>query len=86
MRAMKIAGANVRLGPPENWDPSKHGKCAALDIRRTGPLLQSEWLPTDQERALIARGAPIILTIFGNAHPPVALEVSGATDQETDDG
>lgn len=38
------------------------------------PAMQSAWEATDAERAAIASGAPIILTVVGTAHPPVMLE------------
>ncbi|CAB4906420.1 unannotated protein [freshwater metagenome] len=36
-------------------------------------IVQSTWVPTDQERAAIADGENVLLTIWGHAHPPVAV-------------
>lgn len=35
----------------------------------------SVWRPSSEERALIAAGAPVMLTIIGTGHPPVAVGV-----------
>lgn len=39
------------------------------------PAMQSAWRPTPAELAAMAAGAPVILTVVGNVHPPVMLEV-----------
>lgn len=36
---------------------------------------ESAWLPDEQEREAIGAGAPIMLIIWGRAHPPVQLHV-----------
>lgn len=41
------------------------------------PAIVSWWMPTEQERALIAYGHPIMLTLLSNTHPPVKIEVDG---------
>jgi hypothetical protein len=38
-------------------------------------IMQSAWLPTPEEMARIAAGAPIILLVMGTSHPPVFVEV-----------
>lgn len=38
------------------------------------PAMQTAWLPTPKEIEAINAGAPIILTVIGNAHPPVRIE------------
>lgn len=38
--------------------------------------LSSVWVPTDEERARIAAGENIMLTIWGAAQPPVAIGVT----------
>jgi hypothetical protein len=50
-------------------------ECASLRVQDTGEELISRWEPTPEERAAIAAGAPVVLTIVGGAHPPVRLEV-----------
>ena len=44
------------------------------------PAMETAWLPTPKEIAAIAAGAPIILRIIGNAHPPVMMEVGEVPD------
>jgi hypothetical protein len=41
---------------------------------------RSLWIPTDGERARIAAGQLITLTLTANFHPPVALEVEPVFD------
>lgn len=37
----------------------------------------SYWMPSDEERRLIAEGKPIRLSVLSRQHPPVALGVDG---------
>lgn len=37
------------------------------------PAFLSEWEPTEEERALIAAGAPIRMLVSGTGLPPIAL-------------
>jgi hypothetical protein len=48
------------------------------------PTISSFWLPTDEERAKLAAGAYVELTVWGQGTPPVALRVSsyGGLDGE----
>lgn len=39
------------------------------------PAMETAWLPTPREIEAINAGAPIILTIIGEGHPPVMLSV-----------
>ena len=39
------------------------------------PAMESAWIPTGDDLALLNQGAPIILTVLGTCHPPVMLEV-----------
>jgi hypothetical protein len=57
--------------PPSMTDE----ECSPLAIHDTGAELLSCWQPTDEERAAIAAGAPIWLSVVGRGHPPVALFV-----------
>ncbi len=72
-----VAGATHRLAPPEDWDQTgSRGRCVALMIRRNeSGAMTSAWLPTPEKLARIAAGAPVLLTVVGCGHPPVALEV-----------
>jgi hypothetical protein len=37
------------------------------------PAMETAWLPTLDEVAAIAAGAPIILRVLGTGHPPVMI-------------
>lgn len=39
------------------------------------PAMISEWVPSMDERLLIANGKSIFLSVLGTQHPPVLLEV-----------
>ena len=39
------------------------------------PCMASAWQPTAEELALLNAGEPIILRVYGTAHPPVMLSV-----------
>lgn len=39
------------------------------------PAMETAWFPDPREIEAIAAGAPIILTIIGDGHPPVMLSV-----------
>lgn len=40
------------------------------------PCMVTAWLPTAEEIAAIAAGAPIHVRIIGTDHPPISLEVA----------
>jgi hypothetical protein len=75
----RVAGATHVLGAPRNWDEDRAGKCNPLVVRKdmseAGPVMTSAWFPTADELDRLIAGAPIHLTIFGEAHPPVALSI-----------
>lgn len=78
MEPGRIHGHTRILGAPANWDQSK-GECVGLPIvdRLTehGPVMISEWEPTEEERDRIAQGLPVHLWIYGQAHPVVSISV-----------
>lgn len=45
------------------------------------PLIVSVWDLTDDERAAIAAGGTIELTVWGTGHPPVALGVGPSLEE-----
>lgn len=63
--------ANVTLQPPEGMSD-----CVPLPVCATDGTITSIWEPTDEERAAIAAGGRIALTVWGNAHPPVGIGVT----------
>lgn len=80
MKPIRTEHCNFSLGPPAGWDQERDGECAtlhaerALDERRH-PIMRTTWVPDAEELAAISAGAPIVLTVWGMSHPPVALEV-----------
>ena len=70
---------NFVLGAPKGWD-QRNLECGALPVTRSEvrgqPVMISSWTPSPDEIARLAVGAKVALWIFGNTHPPVAVEVS----------
>jgi hypothetical protein len=83
MTPIEIEGATGSLAAPADWDSEKHGQCATLKIRLWSldgsMVMSSAWKPSDEELAALNRGEPVILTIWGTQHPPIALGVMGPT-------
>lgn len=79
MTSGKIDDATRVLGRPADWDPEKHGNCGDLAIRDQVidgiNRMYSVWELSDAERAAIAAGGRIILSVCGEVHPPVGLMV-----------
>lgn len=44
--------------------------------KRTDGHFVSAWMPSKEEREEIAKGAPVMLYVVGDGHPPVALKVA----------
>lgn len=86
MKACEFPEASHRLGAPKDWDVEKQGECFTLPVQVTEDgRCVSLWTPDAAERALIAEGHPIALSIVGG-QPPVMLSVSeGHRVQEIDD-
>lgn len=78
MKIGTIEGATRNLGAPENWDQNNIS-CDDLPIQdvTVGGVntMGSAWIPDREERERIAYGAPIILWVWGTAHPPVSVAV-----------
>ena len=53
------------------------GTLEICDVRDPiwGNMMQSARMPDDEERAAIAAGAPVMLSIVGDRHPVVAMFV-----------
>lgn len=49
--------------------------CFDLPAAKGADFIATYWAPSDEEKAMIAAGFPVKLTIVGHAHPPVMLEV-----------
>jgi hypothetical protein len=48
----------------------------------TTPAMETAWLPTPEEIAAIVAGAPVLLRILGNEHPPVLVYVGETPRQD----
>ena len=66
-----IEGATRRIGKSQGY----LGLPLRDEIGNHGPQMVSSWQPTPTEIAAIVAGAPIYLTVLGQGHPPVMLEV-----------
>lgn len=80
MKFIQHPSNNAVLGAPEG---SGIEDVRALFITRVkyddgSHTVASYWMPDDNERALIARGEPIRLTVLGVTMAPVKLDVGDA--------
>lgn len=70
---------NVRLAHPDFPDRSRDLLVERLRVEDPDNpdqhtwALESAWQPTEQELRALANGAPILLGVMGNGHPPVFL-------------
>ncbi len=76
--------ATQLLGRPSDMNDEE---CGALPICRGTlggfPVVVSQWMPSDEERAAIAAGAPVVLHVIGSTQPPVLLSTSIECDAPT---
>jgi hypothetical protein len=54
---------------------SPNGTCSDLSVRLRDGTFNSVWYPTKEEIELMRVGQPVKLTIWGDRHPPVSLNV-----------
>lgn len=71
MKPVSFPLANLNLQPPQGM-----ADCEPLPVCASNGTMTSVWEPTDEERAAIAAGASVALTVWGTAHPPVGLGVT----------
>lgn len=70
------------LGAPVGWDEKVNGPCIGLPVAVIDGACKSVWEPTPQERAAIAGGANILLSVIsGQTQPPVWLSLYPAAAQ-----
>ncbi len=78
MDSQKAVGFTRDLGKPPGWDDSKL-RCGSLPITdrliNGVPAMTSVWIPTQYELEFLNAGGQIHLTIIGEVHPPVMLQV-----------
>ena len=76
MTPFPIRPCTRRMTSPKGMED----ECGTLEISDVhdpiwGNMMQSAWMPNDEEREAIASGAPVMLSIVGTAHPVVAVFV-----------
>ena len=72
MISLAIEGATRRIGKSQGY----LGLCVRDFTFGDGtPAMATAWQPTPAEMARIVAGAPIYLTILGQSHPPVCMDV-----------
>ena len=77
MEIGRIQGSTRVVGKSQGY----HGlplRDVVIDHPVTGPrtrAMETAWIPTPEELAALAAGAPIILRLVGISHPPVLLYV-----------
>jgi hypothetical protein len=72
MQPIDFPEANRTFTRPEGMTDEE---CGPLRVCDTGEALQSVWQPDEADRAALAAGAPVVLSIFGRGHPVVSLGV-----------
>lgn len=81
MDAVNFVGADLILGQPKDWDTAKQGvhidaiRAKRITVGNT-PAIMTLWLPTEEERALLADGHAVVLMVLGSQFPPVSLAVA----------
>jgi len=71
MQILEIDGTTRVLGESQGYRGLPVKDCEENGVK----FMQSEWALTDEEAAALKSGATIILTVVGEGHPPVKLEV-----------
>ncbi len=73
MIPVRIAGANLTIRPPDDWDVEKHGKCLPMAVRREEAdgliLYRTAYEPTPHELSLLMQGGKVVLTSVGTIIP-----------------
>lgn len=85
MEPIRIEGATRTIGESQGYIGLPLRDIVVNDSV-TGPAtpaMQSAWAATDAERAAIASGGALILTVMGKSHPPVMLEIGAAPDEDS---
>lgn len=79
MNPLEFNGQTRVLNAPPGWNETEPIKCGMLPIAdRTiegMPAMQSYWKPEPHELAFLANGGHVRLTVYGQGHPPVWVDV-----------
>lgn len=76
MRSVKIRGYQKIVGESQGYLPLPIRWGEIENNGEVLPIMQTQWVPDDEERKIIAEGGSIILTILGKTPPPVMLHAS----------
>lgn len=73
---------NLELKPPTDWDHAAT-PCESLHATITKdpsglPVMCSFWRPDAEELAAMQAGYPVVLMVYSNSHPVVAMAVEYA--------
>lgn len=77
-----IKGANANFGAPKDWNEERDGPCDSLPVLVVDHVeagtrsMSSVWLPNEAEIEALRKGHGVVVTIFGHAHPAIAIGVS----------
>lgn len=74
MKPVRFIGANLNLAKPANMT---NDQCSSLPVRDDGTVFASEWVPSQEELAILKAGGRVHLSVWTRSHPPVKLEVVG---------
>lgn len=77
MTPVNFEQANCILKAPPGWDPVEMGPCDDLHVLRQNGTVVSVWEPDADERAVLAAGGRVVLSVVGETQPPVAIWVVG---------
>lgn len=85
MKPIKTKGTNTRLILPHEEELPEDQRKGDLPVERCvfdtegieeqRPGFESTWMPDEGERKALANGAPVILRLWGEQHPPVNMHV-----------
>lgn len=83
MHKVQHPSNNAVLGAPAGWN-QQAVECGALPVTRfvhNGVHMQASfWMPTPNELAALNCGHPVQLTVVGDVHPPVSLNIPGVQE------
>lgn len=82
MKPIKTKYTNKIFKAPKRWN-KEQGECLDLPVYSSPPYQISWWKPSLKERFKILFGRNIRLSIIGESHPPVNIEIDPDKAKET---
>lgn len=77
MKAIEFEGQNQQMMPPSGW---QRGTCGQLPIFRHDGVMVSVWKPDEADLKALADGAHVLLHIWSDVLPPVAVTIQKMTE------